>query len=267
MVEVSDWLQGYQGSNLQRPRMTVWEKRNVKCVVRRLTKGERNEDSVTPAKGLMTKSDGRGWSYEMSDSHLDAYHRSYLLTTTQVQKGKQQVELGTLKQRAPHRAWSIDPRWIPRLRAAGLLPLSRMVEATHDHKKIRDRWRPETHTFHLPVGEMTITLEDVSYLLGLPCSGAPVVPKDIGSAWHTEILDRFGAAHLALLGDYQYKPFISSPNRLCYVPRTVHYVMGALRSRMVPVLATVPLPLWVDVLYYCNYGHMSGLRLDAQSLT
>ncbi|KAE8697240.1 Syntaxin of plants 71 [Hibiscus syriacus] len=31
-----------------------------------------------------------------------------------------------------------------------------------------ERWRPETHTFQLPCGECTITLEDVSMHLGLP---------------------------------------------------------------------------------------------------
>nr|XP_012568837.1 protein MAIN-LIKE 2-like [Cicer arietinum] len=37
-----------------------------------------------------------------------------------------------------------------------------------------ERWRPETHMFHLPVGEYTITLEDVYYILGLNVSGFPV---------------------------------------------------------------------------------------------
>ncbi|MBA0610850.1 hypothetical protein Godav_011624 [Gossypium davidsonii] len=31
-----------------------------------------------------------------------------------------------------------------------------------------EMWRPETHTFHLPCGEITITLEDVQLQLGLP---------------------------------------------------------------------------------------------------
>ena len=37
-----------------------------------------------------------------------------------------------------------------------------------------ERWRPETHSFHLPVGEMTITLQDVSCLWALPIMGLPV---------------------------------------------------------------------------------------------
>ena len=40
-----------------------------------------------------------------------------------------------------------------------------------------DRWHVETHTFHLPCGEMTVTLEDFAMITGLPLDGKPVTGK------------------------------------------------------------------------------------------
>ncbi|KAE8685623.1 hypothetical protein F3Y22_tig00111095pilonHSYRG00294 [Hibiscus syriacus] len=47
-----------------------------------------------------------------------------------------------------------------------------------------ERWRPETYTFHLPCGECTITLEDVSMHLGLPMCIPPELrgPLDVRMA-------------------------------------------------------------------------------------
>jgi non-ribosomal peptide synthetase component F len=54
-----------------------------------------------------------------------------------------------------------------------------------------DHWRPATHTFHFTVSEMTMTLQDTSLLMGLPCAGEPVRVVDISVEWSTEFLARF----------------------------------------------------------------------------
>lgn len=57
-----------------------------------------------------------------------------------------------------------------------------------------DRWRPETHTFHFPWGEMAPTLQDVSYLLGLPLAGEAIGPLRVSSEWCNDMNTRFKAA-------------------------------------------------------------------------
>ena len=46
-----------------------------------------------------------------------------------------------------------------------------------------DRWRSETHTFHLPFGEMMVTLQDVAMLTGLPIAGAAIGPCVPPARW------------------------------------------------------------------------------------
>ncbi|KAL8520216.1 hypothetical protein ACS0TY_010942 [Phlomoides rotata] len=38
-----------------------------------------------------------------------------------------------------------------------------------------ERWRPETHTFHFPVGEVIITLQDAAIIWGLSIEREPVI--------------------------------------------------------------------------------------------
>ncbi|QHO06781.1 uncharacterized protein DS421_14g457780 [Arachis hypogaea] len=59
-----------------------------------------------------------------------------------------------------------------------------------------ERWRPETHTFHFPVGECAMTLEDVAIILGLPTNGLPVTGPTMSSfeALETECLHQFRVA-------------------------------------------------------------------------
>lgn len=58
-----------------------------------------------------------------------------------------------------------------------------------------ERWRPETHSFHLPVGECTITLQDVSLLLGLRINGDAVTGMTaVDGGWNTIIEEIFGVS-------------------------------------------------------------------------
>ncbi|KAL4386747.1 hypothetical protein GQ457_09G012220 [Hibiscus cannabinus] len=44
-----------------------------------------------------------------------------------------------------------------------------------------ERWRPETHTFHMPCRECVVTLQDVVYLIEMPINGKPLVESTQGS--------------------------------------------------------------------------------------
>ena len=41
-----------------------------------------------------------------------------------------------------------------------------------------ERWQPETNTFHMPFGEMTITLDDVASIIGISVTGRTVSYND-----------------------------------------------------------------------------------------
>lgn len=75
------------------------------------------------------------------------------------------------------RSTLLDRRIVPYLQQAGFYGLARLGFIQLDWHLITafvERWRPETHTFHLPQGESTITLQDVAIQLGLPVDGLPV---------------------------------------------------------------------------------------------
>ncbi|WVZ69581.1 hypothetical protein U9M48_018349 [Paspalum notatum var. saurae] len=130
---------------------------------------------------------------ELLDAATDRKHRSYFSAVLG-------SSLGQFRARVPMESMALDPRWVPRLRASGLLPLARLVEGkrprfSYDFSLLAsmvDRWRPETHTFHLTVGEMAPILQDVSYLLGLPLRGDAMGPTDYGPGWRDDLLNRFG---------------------------------------------------------------------------
>ena len=154
---------------------------------------------------------------ELFDTDMDTRHRSYSSAVLQ-------RPLGQVRSRVPIETMPLDHRWLPRfaflrfymsfnyvqlyayrfvcrLAKVGLLPLARLVEGDGSLRfnynysllaALVDRWRPKTHTFHLTVGEMAPTLQDVSYLLGLPLRGNAMGPQDVGLGCRDDLLARFG---------------------------------------------------------------------------
>jgi hypothetical protein len=60
------------------------------------------------------------------------------------------------------------------------LPLARLITGglplmdSTTLMALEDRWRLETHMFHLACGETTVTLQDITMILGLPIESTPV---------------------------------------------------------------------------------------------
>ncbi|QHN96843.1 uncharacterized protein DS421_18g622220 [Arachis hypogaea] len=80
---------------------------------------------------------------------------------------------------------------VPYLAEAEFSDTVPLREFTFDNSLILvlvERWRPETHTFHLLWGEVTITLQDVAYHLGLRSHGNPIggCLRDFGRWYGTE---------------------------------------------------------------------------------
>jgi hypothetical protein len=102
------------------------------------------------------------------DEEYDRVHRAVHMT----EKG---TDLQPLKIRY-HGTSDIpyDERYTEFIRPTGLMPFISLVSRGGPHMNpsaltaLVDRWRPETHTFHLRAGEMAPTLQDVSMILGLP---------------------------------------------------------------------------------------------------
>ena len=73
--------------------------------------------------------------------------------------------------------WEIDERIIPYLEHTRLYDFHLIAYGRVDRAIITalvERWRQETHTFHLPLREATITLLDVALLTRLPIKGRAV---------------------------------------------------------------------------------------------
>ena len=112
-----------------------------------------------------------------------------------------------------------------RLSEAGLLTIGRLAESGSvklDRSLLMalvDRWRPETHTIHLPCGEMSPTLQDVAMLLGLPISGDAVWPRVVPSTWLDDLEERFTNIDIAI--DVEEHPKTTGPIRVILLTSAV----------------------------------------------
>ena len=79
-----------------------------------------------------------------------------------------------------------DNRVIDIIKLLRLEGLFRAPSKEIDHCLISalvERWRSETYTFHLPHGEMSITLQDVEVIFGLPIVGEVLVGPIFAGNW------------------------------------------------------------------------------------
>lgn len=121
--------------------------------------------------------------------YLQAEHRS-----THVWNAGGDTQRSRVRTKFP----ALHPRMVSILRDLRFDGVARLVSMAIDWSLITalvERWRPETHTFHLPTGECTITLQDVSVLFGLRIDGKAVTGHThCEGGWSNFVKHMFGEA-------------------------------------------------------------------------
>ncbi|KAI4995856.1 hypothetical protein ZWY2020_037944 [Hordeum vulgare] len=118
----------------------------------------------------------------------DVEHRAYLMS----EKGMKLMPLKIWSHGAST-VMSYDERYTPYIEMTGLLPFIQLVSRSMPNLNaaaicaLTDRWRPETHSFHLRTGEMTVTLEDVSIITALPIEGKPLCMSTDSEGWRHQM--------------------------------------------------------------------------------
>ncbi|XP_027356738.1 serine/threonine-protein phosphatase 7 long form homolog [Abrus precatorius] len=74
---------------------------------------------------------------------------------------------------------------------AGVAQLANFPLDRHLITPLVERWRPETHTFHMPLGECIITLQDIAIQIGLRVDGLSVFAATSGN-WPQIVEDSLG---------------------------------------------------------------------------
>jgi hypothetical protein len=100
-----------------------------------------------------------------------------------------------------------DVRYEPYFEKAGLLPFMlqfKRAPPTINHSALTallDRWQPETQTFHLPCGDMMVTLEDFAMITALPLEGETCNGRVERSNWRQRITNLIGDCRPSIRND------------------------------------------------------------------
>ena len=111
---------------------------------------------------------------ELLQGQWDAGHRCHLWLNGEAYiNPPQPFRLRTIKH-----GWRVHHFFERHLTAYGLIAYCKLLSSNEKFmldpsilSALVDRWRPETHTFHLRCGELTPTLKDVAFITALPISG------------------------------------------------------------------------------------------------
>ena len=139
-----------------------------------------------------------------------------------------------------------DPRLLGYLEQAGFLGVAKLAFIQVDWHLISalvERWRPETHTFHFPTEDATITLQDVEILLGLPVDGRPVTGYSAGkwSSLCKELLgvvppkDKLNGQQLSIEWLHDHLPSLEAEANDLTIQRHAHaYILGLMAGIVFP---------------------------------
>ncbi|KAK5803158.1 hypothetical protein PVK06_030799 [Gossypium arboreum] len=135
-------------------------------------------------------------------------------------------------------------------------------------------WRPKTHTFHLPCGEGTVTLEDVALQLGLAIDGSAVTGVSaiaelaalcyslLGVLPIDDESNFMGLKFTWLKANFEYLSINAIEHELMCATRAyiMHIIGGVLmpdaKNNMVHLMY---LPLLVDLQNVCSYSYGSAV--------
>ncbi|MFQ6666578.1 hypothetical protein Gotur_032878 [Gossypium turneri] len=131
-----------------------------------------------------------------------------------------------------------------------------------------ERWKPETHTFHLPSSECTITLEDVALQLNLPIDGAVVTGVVIVGDWSAiyeqllgNVPDKFSGSRIKM--KWLEDNFNYNGNSASAIERQQHvraFIMRLIRGLLMPDKSQrldSKIPILVVVLHMLRTDHSS----------